>query len=96
MPRVLRRDAVTDAAAHAFGNAVRHARTSLDLTQKELGAIIGGGQANVRQIELEGVTPRSKYFFLLCDELGLDPLSFGFEGEGLGIIEEWVEEHGKN
>ena len=96
MGKGLKRDAETEAAARAFGVAVRRARQQLELTQNDLARIIGGTQPSVRQVELTGATPKGKYFFILCEELGLDPLAYGFTGEGRAIIEEWLEYHGKN
>ncbi len=82
----IKRDPETDAAAKRFGKAVRRARMQLDLTQRELANIVHTTQPTIRQIEVDGVTPASRYFFPLVDELGLDPLSFGFVREGRVLI----------
>ncbi|MBO4779797.1 MAG: helix-turn-helix transcriptional regulator [Selenomonadaceae bacterium] len=84
-------DAITEQAARKFGKAVKEARKQLELTQGELGKIVGGQSTNIRQIECQGCSPKSRYFRPLCEELGLDPLSFGFIGQHLDIIEEWID-----
>ena len=77
---------------------VRQAREELGITQTALGRIVGCTQANVKQIEQIGVSPRSKYFLPLCEELGLNPFSFGFEGDSLAeikirLVDSWIEKH---
>ena len=85
-------------SALAFGEAVRQAREELGITQTALGRIVGCTQANVKQIEQIGVSPRSKYFLPLCEELGLNPFAFGFEGDCLAeikmrLVDKWIEKH---
>lgn len=89
----IQRDPQTNEAAHKFGNAVRRARKQLGLTQTELARIVHATQPSIRQIEIDGMTPASSFFFPLCEELGLDPESFGFLGRGREIIQEWIEDH---
>ena len=88
-------------SALAFGEAVRQAREELGITQTELGRIVGCTQANVKQIEQIGVSPRSKFFLPLCEQLGLDPFAFGFEGDNLAeikmrLVDSWIEKHSEN
>lgn len=85
-------------SALAFGEAVRQAREELGITQTALGRIVGCTQANVKQIEQIGVSPRSKFFLPLCEQLGLDPFAFGFEGDSLAeikmrLVDSWIEKH---
>ena len=85
-------------SALAFGEAVRKAREELGITQTALGRIVGCTQENVKKIEQIGVSPRSKYFLPLCEELGLNPFSFGFEGDSLAeikmrLVDSWIEKH---
>lgn len=85
-------------SALAFGDAVRQAREELGITQTALGRIVGCTQENIKQIEQIGVSPRSRFFIPLCEQLGLDPFQFGFEGDNLAeiktrVIDSWIEKH---
>jgi len=91
MPHKNKFDPDTERSAKAFGAAVKDARKQLGLTQRELGRIVGGHGTNIKQIENEGCSPRAKYFFPLCEELGLNPYDFDFVGRYKGIIDEWIE-----
>jgi len=84
-------DTETRKSALAFGAAVKEARRQLGLAQKDLAKIVGGKGFNIKQIESAGCSPRSSFFRPLCEELGLDPYSFGFTGQYLSIIDEWAE-----
>jgi transcriptional regulator with XRE-family HTH domain len=88
-------------SALAFGEAVRQAREELGLTQTALGRLVGCTQENVKKIEQIGASPRSKFFLPLCEELGLNPFSFGFEGDNLAeikmrLVDSWMEKHSEN
>lgn len=95
MPHKNKFDPATERSAKAFGASVKEARRQLGLTQSELGKIVGGHGTNIKQIENEGCSPKAKYFFALCDELGLDPYDFGFVGKYKGIIDEWTDDESR-
>ena len=76
-----------------IGKRTYDRRKQLGLTQTELARIVHATQTSIRQMELDGMTPASSFFFPLCEELGLDPESFGFLGRGREIIQEWIENH---
>lgn len=88
-------------SALAFGEAVRQAREELGITQTALGRIVGCTQENVKKIEQIGVSPRSKFFLPLCEQLGLNPFAFGFEGDSLAeikmrLVDSWIVKHSEN
>ena len=66
-------------AALRFGDDVKAAREGLGLTQMGLAKILHTCAANVASAERKGLTPQSKLFFEMCDELGLEPEDYGFQ-----------------
>ena len=80
-------------AALKFGDDVKAAREGLGLTQMGLAKILHTYASNVSSCECKGLTPQSKLFFELCDELGLEPEDYGFQKDlvYLGKIAEWRE-----
>ena len=78
-------------AALRFGDDVKAAREGLGLTQMGLAKILHTYAANVASAERKGLTPQSKLFFELCDELGLEPEDYGFQHDlvYLAKIAEW-------
>lgn len=79
-----------DAASKEFGVAVAKARRGLELTQRELASFLGTNPVNIKQIENEGGTPKSKLFFPLCEALGIAPEELGFTGVSKEAIDEWL------
>ena len=78
-------------AALRFGEDVQAAREGLGLTQMGLAKILHTYASNVASCEYKGLTPQSKLFFELCDELGLEPEDYGFQADlvYLAKIAEW-------
>lgn len=78
-------------AALKFGDDVKAAREGLGLTQMGLAKILHTYAANVASTERKGLTPQSKLFFEMCDELGLEPEDYGFQHDlvYLAKIAEW-------
>ena len=78
-------------AALRFGDDVKAAREGLRLTQMGFAKIIHTYASNVASAENKGLTPQSKLFFELCDELGLEPEDYGFQTDlvYLAKIAEW-------
>ena len=78
-------------AALRFGDDVKAAREGLGLTQMGLAKILHTYAANVASAERKGLTPQSKLFFEMCDELGLEPEDYGFQANlvYLAKIVEW-------
>lgn len=78
-------------AAWRFGDDVKAAREGLGLTQMRLAKILHTCAANIASAERKGLTPQSKLFFVLCDELGLEPEDYGFQTNlvYLAKIAEW-------
>ena len=66
-------------AAWRFGEDVQAAREGLGLTQMGLARILHTYASNVASCEYKGLTPQSKLFFELCEELGLEPEDYGFQ-----------------
>ena len=81
----------TREAALRFGDDVKAAREGLGLTQMGLAKILHTYAANVASCEYKGLTPQSKLFFALCEELGLEPEDYGFQANlvYLAKIAEW-------
>jgi transcriptional regulator with XRE-family HTH domain len=79
----------TRAAARQFGRDVKAARKELKLTQRELARICHSNFHTIEAIENRGATPASEMFFILCEELGLIPEDYRFEGEHEIIISKW-------
>lgn len=78
-------------AALRFGDDLKAAREGLGLTQMGLAKILHTYAANVASAERKGLTPQSKLFFEMCDELGLEPEDYGFQKDlvYLAKISEW-------
>lgn len=78
-------------AALRFGDDVKAAREGLGLTQMGLAKILHTYSSNVASCECKGLTPQSKLFFALCEELGLEPEDYGFQVNlvYLAKIAEW-------
>lgn len=78
-------------AAWRFGEDVQAAREGLGLTQMGLAKILHTYASNVASCEYKGLTPQSKLFFALCEELGLEPEDYGFQTDlvYLAKIAEW-------
>lgn len=78
-------------AALRFGDDVKAAREGLGLTQMGLAKILHTYAANVASCEYKGLTPQSKLFFALCEQLGLEPEDYGFQTNlvYLAKIAEW-------
>ena len=78
-------------AALKFGDDVKAAREGLGLTQMGLAKILHTYAANIASCEYKGLTPQSKLFFELCEELGLEPEDYGFQANlvYLAKIAEW-------
>ena len=78
-------------AALRFGDDVKAAREGLGLTQMGLAKILHTYAANVASAERKGLTPQSKLFFEMCEQLGLEPEDYGFQTDlvYLAKIEEW-------
>ena len=78
-------------AALRFGDDVKAAREGLGLTQMGLAKILHTYAANIASAERKGLTPQSKLFFEMCDELGLEPEDYGFQTDlvYLAKIAEW-------
>lgn len=78
-------------AALRFGDDVKAAREGLGLTQMGLAKILHTYAANVASAERKGLTPQSKLFFEMCDELGLEPEDYGFQKDlvYMAKIAEW-------
>ena len=78
-------------AALRFGDDVKESREGLGLTQMGLAKILHTYAANVASAERKGLTPQSKLFFEMCDELGLEPEDYGFQKDlvYLAKIAEW-------
>lgn len=78
-------------AALKFGDDVKAAREGLGLTQMGLAKILHTYAANVASAERKGLTPQSKLFFELCEQLGLEPEDYGFQTNlvYLAKIAEW-------
>ena len=78
-------------AALRFGEDVQAAREGLGLTQMGLAKILHTSASNVASCECKGLTPQSKLFFALCEELGLEPEDYGFQANlvYLAKIAEW-------
>ena len=74
-----------------FGDDVKAAREGLGLTQMGLAKILHTYSANIASCEYKGLTPQSKLFFALCEELGLEPEDYGFQANlvYLAKIAEW-------
>lgn len=85
-----------DEAARRFGRAVKAARQELGLTQLELSVMCEMNQAQVAGAENRGITPQSKHFFRLCEELGLNPEEYGFDSDAMEFIHEWREQRSEN
>ena len=67
-------------AANRAGAAIRRARLERGLTQAEVAASLGLAAPTFNHFELFGVSPRSRFFFQVCELLNLNPESFGFVG----------------
>lgn len=78
-------------AAWRFGDDVTAAREGLGLTQMGLAKILHTYASNVASAENKGLTPQSKLFFELCEQLGLEPEDYGFQANlvYLAKIAEW-------
>ena len=78
-------------AALRFGEDVQAAREGLGLTQMGLAKILHTYASNVASCEYKGLTPQSKLFFELCEQLGLEPEDYGFQANlvYLAKIAEW-------
>lgn len=78
-------------AALKFGEDVQAAREGLGLTQMGLAKILHTYASNVSSCECKGLTPQSKLFFELCEQLGLEPEDYGFQTNlvYLAKIAEW-------
>lgn len=78
-------------AALRFGDDVKAAREGLGLTQMGLAKILHTYAANIASAERKGLTPQSKLFFEMCDELGLEPEDYGFQKDlvYMAKIAEW-------
>lgn len=78
-------------AAWRFGEDVQAAREGLGLTQMGLAKILHTYASNVASCEYKGLTPQSKLFFALCEQLGLEPEDYGFQANlvYLAKIAEW-------
>lgn len=78
-------------AALKFGDDVKAAREGLGLTQMGLAKILHTYAANVASCEYKGLTPQSKLFFEMCEQLGLEPEDYGFQTNlvYLAKIAEW-------
>lgn len=78
-------------AALRFGDDVKAAREGLGLTQMRLAKILHTYASNVASCEYKGLTPQSKLFFELCEELGLEPEDYGFQANLVHLekIAEW-------
>ena len=78
-------------AALRFGEDVQAAREGLGLSQMGLAKILHTYAANIASCEYKGLTPQSKLFFELCEQLGLEPEDYGFQTDlvYLAKIEEW-------
>ena len=78
-------------AALRFGEDVHAAREGLGLTQMGLAKILHTYASNVASCEYKGLTPQSKLFFELCEQLGLEPEDYGFQTDlvYLSKIAEW-------
>ena len=78
-------------AALRFGEDVQAAREELGLSQMGLAKILHTYASNVASCEYKGLTPQSKLFFALCEELGLEPEDYGFQANlvYLAKIAEW-------
>ena len=78
-------------AALRFGEDVQAAREGLGLSQMGLAKILHTYAANIASCEYKGLTPQSKLFFELCEQLGLEPEDYGFQTDlvYLAKIAEW-------
>lgn len=78
-------------AALKFGEDVQAAREGLGLSQMGLAKILHTYASDVASCEYKGLTPQSKLFFALCEELGLEPEDYGFQTNlvYLAKIAEW-------
>ena len=78
-------------AALRFGEDVQAAREGLGLSQMGLAKILHTYASNVASCEYKGLTPQSKLFFALCEELGLEPEDYGFQANlvYMAKIAEW-------
>lgn len=83
-------------AARAFGLAIKAARHELGLTQLELAVMCNMNQAQVAEAENRGITPQNRFFFTLCEELGLTPEEYGFDSDAMEIIYEWRDKNLEN
>ena len=98
MSKVRFNDEAVLRSALAFGEAVKRARQELGITRIELSRIVGSTQANIKRIEEIGASPKSKVFMPLCEQLGLNPFSFGFDKKNLCkintyLIDEWIKKY---
>lgn len=78
-----------DAASEAFGAMARGARKQRGVTVKSVAEQIGVLPARLSAIECHGSSPKSSYFFRLCEILDLKPEDCGFKGEFAERIADW-------
>ena len=64
-----------------FAEEVKSAMEELNVSVADLAALLKLPAYAVYEIRARGLTPRSKLFLPVCEELGLDPSSFGFSDE---------------
>ena len=61
-----------------FAEEVKSAMEELNVSIADMAALLKLPACTVYEIRAKGLTPRSKLFLPVCEELGLDPCAFGY------------------
>ena len=67
-----------DEARTRFAGDVISAMEELNVSVADMAALLKVKEFSVYEFRSKGLTPKSRYFLPLCEELGLAPDSFGF------------------